>query len=235
MNWRKVLLQMMLLPGAVVTIPAVAQSTNAQIYTLIPGSELVDDCPVCGRPTILAPLTGTFTLSVLDQNPLYTRYELTDISFQAGAQTGTEYKVVGSGIYQIGGEVAILQDLFLDVAINNGFTTTRAQCVNTNRAVNQGWPKIEISVNQTNGTPTQVYYLTLIAVPVPKVYSFPLDPRTGSVHLEWDGNGGSFQVERALSIGGPFSTVSPTTTNTSFTDVGVLTNYPQVFYRLHQF
>ena len=235
MNWRKLLLQMMLLPGAVVAIPAVAQSTNAQIYTLITGSELVDDCPVCGRPTILAPLTGTFTLSLLDQNPLYTRYELTDISFQAGAQTGTEYKVVGSGIYQIGGEVAILQDLFLDIAINNGFATTKAQCVNTNRAVNQGWPKIEVSVDQTNGTPTQVYSLTLVAVPVPKVCSFPPDPRTGSVHLGWDGNGGSFQVERAPSIGGPFSTVSPITTNTSFTDVGVLTNYPQVFYRLHQF
>ena len=174
-------------------------------------------------------------MSVLDQNPLYTRYELTDIAFHAAAQTGMEYKVTGSGIYQVGGEVAFLQDLFLDVAIDNGFTTTKAQCVNTNREVIQTWPKIEISVDQTNGTPGQVYYLTLDAVPVPTVYSSPPDLRSGNVHLEWGGNGGSFQVERASSIGGPFSTVTPITTNSSFTDVGVLTNYPQVFYRVRQF
>jgi hypothetical protein len=235
MNSRILIQQMMLLTGVVAATPAVAQSTNAQMYALVTGSQLVDDCPICERPTILAPLTGTFTLSVLDQNPLYTRYELTGISFHAGAQTGMEYKVVGSGIYQIGGEVAILQDLFLDVTIDNGFTSTKARCVNTNRGVSQRWPKIEISVDQTNGTPGQVYYLTLDAVPVPKVYSSPPDPRTGNVHLEWDGNGGSFQVERAPSIGGPFSTVTPITTDSSFTDVGVLTNHPQVFYRVHQF
>jgi len=234
MNWRRLIL-VMLLTGVMAATAAVAQSTNAQVYALVTGSQLVDDCPICERPTILAPLTGTFTLSVLDQNPLYTRYELTDISFHAAAQTGMAYKVVGSGVYQIGGEVAILQDLFLDVDIDNGFTTTKARCVNTNRTVNQTWPKIEISVDQTNGTPGQVYYLTLHAVPVPKVYSFPPDPRTGNVHLEWDGNGGSFQVERAPSIGGPFSAVTPITTNSFFTDVGVLTNHPQVFYRVRQF
>jgi hypothetical protein len=236
MNWRKLILLVMFLtgvPGA--TLSVVAQTTNAQLYSLVAGSQLVDDCPICGRPTILAPLTGTFNLSVLDQNPLFTRYQLTNITFHAGAQTGLEYKVVGSGIYQIGGEVAILQDLFLDVAIDNGFTTTKAQCINTNRGVSQRWPKIEISVDQTNGTPGQVYYLTLVAVPVPKVRSLAPDPRTGTVHLEWDGNGGSFQVERAASIGGPFSTVTPITTNSSFTDVGVLTNLPQVFYRVRQF
>src|SRR5229473_461864 len=147
MNWRKLILQMMLVTGVVAATPAVAQSTNVQMYGLVTGSQLVDDCPMCGRPTILAPLTGTFTLSVLDQSPLYTRYELTGISFHASSQTGIEYKVVGNGIYQIGGEVALLQDLFLDVAIDNGFTTTKAQCVNTNRAVSQRWPKIEISVD----------------------------------------------------------------------------------------
>jgi hypothetical protein len=235
MNWRKLIPQVMLLMGVVAATPAVAQSTNAQMYALVTGSQLVDDCPICGRPTILAPLTGTFTLSVLDQNPLYTRYQLTNISFQPSAQTGLKYKVVGTGTYQIGGEVAVLQDLFLDVAIDNGYTTTKAQCVNSNRQVSQQWPKIEISVDQTNGTPGQVYYLTLIAVPVPKVQSLALDPRTGNVSLQWDGNGGSFQVERAASIGGKFSAMTPITTNSSFTDVGVLTNYPQVFYRVRRF
>jgi len=235
MNWRKLILQITLLTGVLAATPAVAQSTNAQVYALVTGSQLVDDCPICARPTILAPLTGTFTLSILDQNPLYTRYELTDIAFHSAAQTGKEYKVVGRGVYQIGGEVAIMQDLFLDVAIDNGFATTKAQCVSTDRTVSQKWPKLGISVDQTNGTPGQVYSLTLEAVPVPKVYSFPPDPSTGNAHLAWDGNGGNFQVERATSIGGLFSTVTPITTNSSFTDVGVLTNYPHVFYRVRRF
>ncbi len=231
----KFILQMVLLTGLVAGTPAVAQTTNAQMYALVTGSQLVDDCPICERPTILAPMTGTFTLSLLDQNPLYTRYQLTDISFHAAAQTSMQYKVVGTGIYQIGGEVALLQDLFLDVAINNGFTTTKAECANKDRTVSQRWPKIGISVDQTNGTPGQVYYLTINAVPVPKVYSSPPDPRTGNVHLEWDADGGSFQVERASSLEGPFAAVTPITTNSSFTDVGVLTNHPQVFYRVREF
>jgi hypothetical protein len=234
-NLRKLNLLMALLTGVVGAPQVVAQSTNAQMYALVTESELVDDCLICDRPTIVAPLTGTFTLRILDQNTLYTKYELAGISFQAGAQPGREYKVAGSGIYQIGGEVAVLQDLFLDLVIDNGFAATKALCVSTNRTVSQKWPQIEISVDQTNGTLGQTYHLTLNAVPVPKVYSFPPDPHTGNVRLQWDANGGSFQVERAPSIGGPFATVTTITTNSSFTDVGVLTNYPQVFYRVRRF
>src|SRR5512140_2301278 len=102
MNWRKVILRVLLLTGAAAVMPAVAQSTKEQVYALVNGSELVDDCPMCGRPTILAPLSGTFTLRLLDQNPLYVRYQVTNISFHADAQTGTKYTVSGSGVYQIG-------------------------------------------------------------------------------------------------------------------------------------
>lgn len=235
MNWRKLILQITLWTGVMAATAAVAQSTTAQRYALVTGSQLVDDCPICERPTILAPMTGTFALSMLEQNPLYTRYAMTDISFHAGAQTGMEYKVVGSGIYQIGGEVAILQDLYLDVTIDNGFTTTKTQCVNKGRGVSQPWPKIEITVDQTNGTPGQVYSLTLNAVPMPKVYSSPADPQTGTVQLQWEATGGRFQVERAENLAGPFSAVTPITTNSTFTDVGVLTNHSQVFYRVRRF
>ena len=235
MNWRKLILQMLLLTGLMTATAALAQSANVQTYALVTGSQLVDDCPICARPTFLAPLTGTFTLTLLDQNPLYTRYELTDISFHAATQSGMQYKIAGTGVYQVGGEVALLQDLFLDVSINNGFTTTKALCVNTDRSVTQLWPKLAITVDQTNATPAQLYDLTLNAVPVPTVCSSPPDPRTGNVHLQWNANGATFQVERAPAIDGPFSAVTPMTTNSSFTDVGVLTNHSQVFYRLRQF
>jgi hypothetical protein len=212
-----------------------AQTNSPQPYTLVTGSELIDDCPICDRPTILAPMTGTFELHLLDQNPLFTRFELLNISFHAGTNPAPEYKVTGSGIYQVGGEVALVQNLFLDVWINNGFTNMEALCANTNTVVNQPLPKINVSVDQTNGTPGQAYHLNLIAIPVPTVSPAGVDYSSGSMRLKWEANGGEFQVERALQIGGPYAALAPASTNSSYTDAGVLTNLPLAFYRLRQF
>jgi hypothetical protein len=212
-----------------------AQTNSAQEYTLLAGSQLSDDCPICERPTILVPMTGTFELRLLDQNPLFTRYELLNISFQAGTNPGPAYRVTGSGIYQVGGEVALIQNLFLEVEVYNGFTNTHALCTNADPGVKQPWPKIEVSVDQTNGTPAQVYHLTLVAIPVPAIRAPVVDYSSGSVRLEWEAYGGEFQVERAPQAGGPYVGLAPATTNSSFTDAGVLTNQPQAFYRLRQF
>jgi hypothetical protein len=224
----------MLLATFPATCRLVAQTNSPQPYTLVTGSELIDDCPMCGRPTILAPMTGTFELHLLDQNPLFTRFELLNIAFHAGTNSGPEYKVTGSGIYQVGGEVALVQNLFLDVWINNGFTNTEVLCTNSNTGVNALWPKFQASVDQTNGTPGQVYHLDLIAIPVPTVSPVGVDYTSGSVRLKWQSNGGEFQLERAPQIGGPYEALAPVSTNSSFTDAGVLTNQPQAFYRLRQ-
>ena len=236
MNRRNLFLTGMLLAAFSAASCRVAAQTNSlQKYTLLAGSQLIDDCPICDRPTIIAPMTGTFELHLFDQNPLFSRFELLNIFFHAGTNPGPEYKVVGSGIYQVGGEVALMQKLFLDVEINNGFANTEALCTNTNTGVNEPWPKIQVSVDQTNGTPSQVYHLDLVAIPVPAISPTVVDYSSGSVRLEWEANGGEFQVERAPEIGGPYSALAPATTNSSFTDVGVLTNQPRAFYRLRQF
>jgi len=204
------------------------------IYTLIAGSELVDDCPICDRPVILVPLTGSFALHLVDQNPLFTRYELLNISFQ-GAAFGRTYQVTGSGTYQVGGEVAVAQDLFLDVEIDNGFVKTRALCANGDRSVPKTWPpEIQAAVDQTNGTPAQVYHLALVAVPALRFLSINPDQKSGDVRLDWDANGSLAQLESATNFSGPYFPLSPITTNTSFTDVGALTNRSQTFYRLRQ-
>ena len=70
---------------------------------------------------IVVPMTGTFRLQFLDQNPLVARYQLQDISFHAGTKGGAEYWVTGTGTYQVGGEVAVAQDIFLDLQIANSF------------------------------------------------------------------------------------------------------------------
>jgi len=153
--------------------PASAQiPSNGQIwkYVLLEGSYLTDDCPVCGRPTILQPMRGSFDLLALDNNPLFSRYELRNISFSAGSKTTIEYRVTGGGIYRIGGEVAVLQDLTLQVSIDNGFTNKPCFFTNQLDSIGRPWPMIETSVDQTNGTLTQVYHLNLVAAPMREIW-----------------------------------------------------------------
>jgi hypothetical protein len=208
-------------------------SETTRIYTLLSGSELTDDCPICDRIPIVVPLTGTFRLRFLDETPLYTRYEIQDIAFQADT-TPWWYQVSGRGSYQVGGEVAVVQDLFLDVNITNGVTNTRALCVNMDRTVTQPWPRIQIQVAQTNGTETQLYSLLLIAAPALQFRAIIPDPQTGDVRLQWDSNGGQAQLERATAVAGPYTPISPITTSLTFTDRGALTNQ-SLFYRLCQY
>jgi len=222
--------------GALVAGNAHGQLPDAatQIYTLLAGSELMDDCPVCDRPTIVAPMTGTFRLRFLDQNPLVTRYAIEAITFHAGNAGGPNYQVSGGGTYQVGGEVAVTQDVFLDATINNGFTNTAARCVNTDRKVTQPWPEIQATVTQTNGTAAVVYSLTLVAAPALQFRAIIPDYARKDVTLKWEGNGRQAQVERAPAVAGPYSAVSAVTTNETFTDAGALTN-AAVFYRLRGF
>src|SRR5436190_16583848 len=71
-------------------------------YQLLHDSDLTDDCPICGRPTILAPMSGSFDLRLLVSNLLSTRYALENISFTAGTGFRT-YVISRNGTLQIGG------------------------------------------------------------------------------------------------------------------------------------
>jgi hypothetical protein len=108
-------LRHLILAGLVLGVWTGTEKTLAQlpdeatrIYTLISGSQLTDDCPICDRMPIVVHMTGTFRLHFLGQGPLFTRYEIQDISFHAGGNGGAEYWVSGLGTYQVGGEVAVL-------------------------------------------------------------------------------------------------------------------------------
>ena len=236
MNLRNLKLVGMLLTSVqLASISSLAQTPISQPYTLVSGSELTDDCPICDRIPIVLPLAGTFELRLVDQNPLFTYYELTNLAFYAGTNPGPAYQVTGSGTYQIGGQVAVLQDMFLNLEISNGVATTKAACLNTDRFVSQPWPRLQINLEQTNGTLSQIYYLTLIAVPVPQLRLLIPEAQPGNVRLEWDDHGAKFQLERATNSDGPYLPLKPQPTESPFTDFGVVTNHSQFFYRLRQF
>ena len=125
--------------------------------------------------------------------------------------------------------------MFLTLEISNGVVQTKVLCVNSNRSASQPWPKLQINLEQTNGTPGQVYYLTLIAVPVPRVRLLIPEDQPSDVRLEWEGHGAKFQLERATNASGPYLPLTPQPVDSPFTDVGVVTHQPQFFYRLRQF
>jgi hypothetical protein len=233
----RMLVATLLLGLAATQEEAVAQRPvwgSTTYYTLLKGSQLTDDCPICDRIPIILPMSGTFGLHLLEENPLYSRYEVSGIAFHAGTNVGQEYWANGRGTWQFGGEVAITQEMFLDLGISNGVATTRALCASTNPTVSQPWPAIQIDLSQTNGTEAQVYYLNLVAAPALQFRSITPDMRTGNLRLEWEGQTGQVQVERASSAEGPYFPLSPLPSGTSFVDPGALTNELRYFYRLRQ-
>ena len=139
-------------------------------YTLLEGSVLVDDCPICGRPTIQEPMRGTFDLALVEVTPLASRYELRNISFTAGRPGGRIYRVVGSGVWTFGGEVALRQEMTLTVGIDDGFEAKSCSFTNEDAGVTRAWPMMAIDLLQTNGTLSQTYSLTIIAAPVREMW-----------------------------------------------------------------
>jgi hypothetical protein len=145
-------------------------ASRAWRYALLEGSSLTDDCLICGRPTISVPMRGSFRLRLLEVNPLFARYAVEGVEFLAGSTGGLQYRVTGSGIYEFGGEVALTQQMSLQVIIDDGYTAKPASFDSGRVAVSRPWPMIAITLPQTDGTPTQTLELQLNAAPLREIW-----------------------------------------------------------------
>src|SRR5262245_51176717 len=154
------------LAECLITTVAFAQSSTNQTwaYTLIEGSYLVDDCLICGRPTIPRPMRGTFNLTLVEANPLFRRYAVRDINFTT--QNDPPYVVTGQGTYQIGGEVALRQEMVLDAQVNG----ERKIFTNDVAAIDRREPMIEIDLVQTNQDLIHFFSLNLAAAPLREIW-----------------------------------------------------------------
>jgi hypothetical protein len=168
--WRCLAVALLLRCCGASTEAQVTQTGPAWNYTLLPDSLMVDSCPVCGRPDILVPIHGTFQLRLIEENPLFSTYAWEGISWAGGSFNNPTYKIVGQGTYQLGGEVAVLQDLSLQVYIDNGVTNNLCYFTNAVSPVVRLWPMIQISLDQTNGTALQQFHLDLSAAPVRELW-----------------------------------------------------------------
>jgi hypothetical protein len=113
----------------------------------------------------LLPLRGTFELVKTNENLLFTSFVVTNIAFTAGSGSPV-YTVTGSGSFQIGGEVALHQEMTLSLKINDD----TIELTNSTVSVSRRWPMIEIDMVDAHPTATRAFYLTLAAAPVREIW-----------------------------------------------------------------
>lgn len=93
------------------------------LYTLAPGSTFqkvcIAPCPCAYPPALPEVLTGTFLLVLAGSDPLFTNYQLNEIFWTAlDSNGGISHQITGQGTYKLGGEVAVTQQLTLDLSID---------------------------------------------------------------------------------------------------------------------
>jgi len=91
------------------------------LYRLDQTSSYVQGCfAPCLCPIMLdRPVKGTFLLTPTGFNGLFETYSVTEVNWLVSIN-GTNQIVTGSGTYKIGGEVALQQELSLDLRIGQG-------------------------------------------------------------------------------------------------------------------
>ncbi len=159
------LLAVLIAAGAA-AVPRVCWAQDRMSYMLLEGSTLTDDCTICGRPTLLVPLRGTFLLVFREQNPLFTTYDMRGIRFEA-LQAGLSYTVTGEGTYEIGGEVALEQRMALKVQVKD---VPDVELESGSGPVQRVWPMIDVDVAQQPVNPLQVFSFHIIAAPVREIW-----------------------------------------------------------------
>src|SRR5215510_8329933 len=103
---------------------AAFESTRAQTagqgpvpYTLAPTSEFLTGCfGSCDCAVIGVPLRGDFQLEFTADNGLFRTYALRNVDWTFGSP-GAEKPITGAGVYRVGGEVAVQQELTLDLRV----------------------------------------------------------------------------------------------------------------------
>lgn len=100
-----------------------ASAQQSVMYRLDRGADFFHEFCIgacaCPPHSVNAPLTGAFTLTFIESDPLFDHYAVTGLSWVADVPIGFT-RISGGGSYRIGGEVAIQQQLQLDLIADDG-------------------------------------------------------------------------------------------------------------------
>ena len=154
--WRKLLLLVAksALAVAACALAAAIGSARAQtvsntvLYQLNQDSSFEEGCiPPCLCPDMVpVPVTGTFLLTPTGYDGLYNTYAVTNVNWRVPIN-GVDLMVTGSGSYKVGGEVALLQELELDLQ----FGGTDVKYFDSGLGpMAAPFPEIKMSISTTN-------------------------------------------------------------------------------------
>jgi hypothetical protein len=73
----------------------------------------------CACPILESPMQGTFRLKRGSVDPMFQNYDVLDVQWKT-QQDGHVIPITGSGKYRVGGEVAVMQQMTLDLVVGNG-------------------------------------------------------------------------------------------------------------------
>jgi hypothetical protein len=161
-------------PGHIVRLELLlAPSADTVRYELVPGdlasfegSIFIDDCTICGRPTIPVAVGGEFFLRRTGgggPNPI-TEFAIEGLKIESLVQNQS-YTITGGGTYSFGGEVALLQSMVLEVNVNDDRGAILA-AAGVPFPAGVAFPAIDIQLEHRNPAgPIHVYSLRVVAKP----------------------------------------------------------------------
>jgi hypothetical protein len=141
-------------------------------YTLLADSLFVNDCPLCGRPTIPEPTRGTFQLLLLESGPFKTVYELQQIDLLSTRGADPSHRIRGKGTYSISAEFALLQEMKLELQIVHlpSAETNQIVMTNANQSMERPPPFVSIQLDEVTESVTRVFRLNLVAAPLREIW-----------------------------------------------------------------
>ena len=134
-------------------------------YTLIDGSAFVNDCEICGRPTFLLPMRGSFDLTFNGSANRYDFYSITNIDFTFTDQNGLTNHVTGGGSAKIGGDFAFQEIIQIQITISNNATNEVVSMTNSSKGVLSAWPSVRFDLREETKSFVRVYKIDLRAAP----------------------------------------------------------------------
>lgn len=129
-------------------------------YRLIEGSYFLDDCLICGRPSIFRPIRGTFDMLEVSRDTNAIHYTVTNINF--AATVDPTFRIRGDGAYEVGYGTNAIQNMIATLNVNG----ESKLFTNNNPAVERLAPMLDVQLVQTQQNLVVFYSLNIVAAPL---------------------------------------------------------------------
>ncbi len=137
---------------------------SRQKYRTVLETTLLDDCAICDRLSRPIPVEGSFDLLRTGGNPLFDRYHVLNLHF-TDLSDPTAIEVIGEGVLEVGGEVAIQQRWTLQLEVRTPSNSRFGTMQNEVQSPGRLWPMLRSEVIEAGGTLTSRFFLNIAAAP----------------------------------------------------------------------